>query len=245
MKELRGGSLALETSLPFKLIYEDRDIVVVDKPPGILSVPIPGARVPSLQGLLKENLKGRWGNIFPVHRLDRYTSGVMMFAKNRASRSHLVKQFRKHSPLRLYLAVVRGRPRERSGELRHWLRLTKWGFRQLPAKPKEDGAALAVMRYRLVEAFVSGSLLEVELVTGLKNQIRVQLALSGTPIWGDRHYAPGEKDAEIMDRQALHSWRLGFVHPRQERYVEFEAEPPEDFRRLLRYLRRPESRVAP
>ncbi len=220
-----------------RIVHEDRDLVVVDKPAGLLAVPIKGARVENLRDLLNAHLSRRRHKAIIVHRIDRYTSGLMVFAKHERAHAHLVRQFLAHTPRRIYLALVRGRPEPPQGELRHYLKLTRHGFRQAVVAGQGAGGTLAVTRYRVAEALEAASLLEVELVTGLKNQIRVQLAAAGVPVVGDRHYAPGERNAPGIDHQALHAHRLGFLHPGSERYMEFRADPPEDFVRVLRALR--------
>lgn len=223
-----------------RVVFQDRDILVIDKPPGLLAVPIVGSVAPNAQEMLAEDMGKHRGSVLPVHRIDRYTSGLMVFALSKAARRGLVKQFLDHTPLRLYLAVVRGVPQTKEGELRHFLKKVSWGFRQVVVKSEKQGGTLAITRYRVLELMEGAALVEARLVTGLKNQIRVQFAQGGMPIWGDRHYVLEEKGAVIMDRQALHSFRLGFQHPRTGAYLEFQADPPEDFQSLLRFLRLPQ-----
>jgi 23S rRNA pseudouridine1911/1915/1917 synthase len=227
-----GGRGSLEP----EIIYKDSEILVIDKPAGLLAVPIGGSRAPSAQKLLLEKLSKGGSYLFPVHRIDRYTSGLMVFARTRHAMSHLARQFRSHSPRRIYLAIVRGGPVHDQGELRDWLKLVKRGFRQLVVGEGEGGT-LAITRFKVLERFEGATLLEAQLITGLKNQIRAQFAHHGMALWGDRHYSPSERWTQEMDRQALHSWRLGFVHPKSGKYVEFECPPPEDFKRLLERLR--------
>lgn len=234
-QESRLGRMRLRRP---RVVHEDKDILVIDKPAGLLAVPIPGSRAPNAQEILARSLGKEKGSVLAVHRIDRYTSGLMVFARTRLARAHLVRQFLAHTPLRLYLALVRGWPGAQEGELRHFLKKVSWGFRQLVVPGEGEGGTLAVTRYRVLERFRGAALVEAQLVTGLKNQIRVQLAAAGMPIWGDRHYVPQEKEALGIERQALHASRLGFVHPRSETYVEFSAEPPEDFLKLLDALRR-------
>ncbi len=219
------------------IVFEDKELIVVNKPAGMLAVPIPGSRVKNLRDLLNELLRSRKQKAIIVHRIDRYTSGLMVFAKNQPAHAHLVKQFLSHTPTRIYLALVRGKVAPQEGELRHYLKLTTHGFRQVVVRDEKAGGTLAITRYRVVEEFPNATLLEVQLVTGLKNQIRVQLAAAGHPIIGDRHYVPSEKEEKNIDHQALHAYRLGFVHPRTGKYVEFTAEPPEDFRQLVELLK--------
>ncbi|MEJ5376216.1 MAG: pseudouridine synthase [bacterium] len=220
-----------------RVVFQDRDILVIDKPSGLLAVPIAGSRAPNAQQMLAAEMGKEGGSILAVHRIDRYTSGLMVFARSKAARSHLVKQFLSHTPLRLYLAVVRGIPEIMEGELRNFLKKVSWGFRQVVVKNEQQGGTLAVTHFRVLELLNGAALVEARLVTGLKNQIRVQLAQAGMPIWGDRHYVREEKTALGIDHQALHSFRLGFQHPRSNTYLEFESDPPEDFQRLLRMLR--------
>ncbi len=214
------------------ILYEDQDLIVVNKPAGLLAVPIPRSRVQNMRDMLNDYLLRRKQKAIIVHRIDRYTSGLMVFAKNQRVHAHLVKQFLAHTPHRIYLTLVRGIPETEEGEFRHYLRLTKHGFRQVVVRGEEQGGTLAVTRYRILAHLEEISLLEVQLVTGLKNQIRVQFWAAGYPILGDRHYDPAELQEKAIDRQALHAFRLGFVHPGSGKYVEFQAPIPQDFRRL-------------
>lgn len=171
-EDWRGrGNVTRSRALRPKVVYEDRDILVIDKPAGLLAVPIPGSRAPNAQEILARSLAGERLSVLPVHRIDRYTSGLMVFARSRLARSHMVKKFLAHEPLRLYLAVVRGRVHEQEGELRHFLKKVSWGFRQVVVPGEREGGALAVTRYRVLERFQGAALLEAQLVTGLKNQI--------------------------------------------------------------------------
>lgn len=220
---------------PFRIVHEDSHILVLDKDAGILTVPIPGKRSRNLQELLDRYLTSQKKTALPVHRIDRYTSGLVVFAKTRRGREHLVAQFRARSPERLYLAIVRGVVAEDTGELRHWLELTQDGFRQKLAR---KGGTEAITQYRVLERFHLATALEVRLVTGLKNQIRVQFRAAGHPLVGDRHYAAEEAREILLKRQALHAWRLAFVHPARGKRMEFEAAVPSDLERVMADLRR-------
>lgn len=233
---MKGRSKKSKKQLEPTIIYKDQEIVVIDKPAGLLAVPIAGSRSPNAQRILAERLDKGGHCLFAVHRIDRYTSGVMVFARTRHARFHLVRQFRSRVPKRIYLAIVRGTPAQDQGELRNWLKLVKRGFRQVIVEEGQVGV-LALTRFKVLERLVGAALVEAELVTGLKNQIRAQFAHCGMALWGDRHYCSHERWTPEMNRQALHSWKLGFVHPRTEEYVEFECEPPADFMRLLERLR--------
>jgi 23S rRNA pseudouridine1911/1915/1917 synthase len=221
------------------ILFEDADLIVLDKPAGLLAVPIPGSRARNLKGLVDAYLAPVKQKAEIVHRIDRYTSGVMVFAKNRTARHALVEQFRELTPQRVYWALVRGRVEPAEDEMRHFLKLTSRGFRQVVVSGRHPGGTPALARYRVLEHLSGVTLLEVRLVTGLKNQIRVQLGALGYPLVGDRHYAASEKKERAISRQALHDRSLGFLHPRTQQFVSFEAPPARDFEQLLRTLRRP------
>ena len=171
-----------------------------------------------------------------VHRIDRYTSGLMVFSKNAPTHEALKEQFLKQEVTRQYLAVVRGHPSSPNQELVHHLKLIKDGFRNIVVSPNEEGALPAQLNYRLVEELNEAAFLRIWLKTGLKNQIRVQLNEIGHPLVGDRHYNTQEKNANI-DRQALHAERLVFEHPSHPKQVDVKAEIPRDFQKLLNKLR--------
>lgn len=219
---------------PFRIVHEDADVVVVDKKAGLLTVPIPGSRARNLKDLLDRYLQGRTGRALQVHRIDRYTSGLVVFAKTPRARELLVAQFRERTPERLYLAIVRGAVAQEAGALRHRLELTTHGFRQ---RVVARGGTEAVTHYRVLERLRGVTLLEVRLETGLKNQIRVQLQAAGHPLVGDRHYEATEAQEARLARQALHAWRLGFTHPGTGRSVRYEAPLAADMERLLAALR--------
>lgn len=227
---------------PYRIVHEDVHLLVADKDPGILTVPIPGKHSRNLKELLDQYLTSQKRKALPVHRIDRYTSGLVVFAKNEKAKARLVTQFRARSPERVYLALVRGEGMEAQGTLRHRLELTTDGFRQRVVR---KGGTEAVTHYRVAERFPGVTLLEVRLESGLKNQIRVQFRAAGHPLVGDRHYSPGESREVQLKRQALHAWKLGFVHPGTGKPVRYEAPLAADMERLLTRLgreRRRESR---
>lgn len=219
---------------PFKIVYEDAHIIVADKSAGILTVPIPGMKSKNLKELLDEYLSPKKSRVLTVHRIDRYTSGLVVFAKNEKARDNLIAQFKAHTPERTYLAMARGDLPD-SGTLRHNLMLGKAGFRQFAVK---SGGTPAVTHYSVIERLPGLCILEVRLETGLKNQIRVQFMEAGHPLVGDRHYTPAEGEEKFLDRQALHSWKLSFLHPADKRRISFETPPPLDMAKLLSKLRR-------
>lgn len=217
----------------YRILFEDAQLLVVNKTAGILSVPIAGKISPNVQDQLNAYLAPSKRIAWTVHRIDRYTSGLIVFAKNRKARENMIAQFRAHSPQRFYLALVRGQPRDDEGTLTHKLELTLDGFRQ---RIVTQGGTAAITHYRVVERMPHAALVEVQLETGLKNQIRVQFAAAGMPLVGDRHYHPREIRDKLR-RQALHAWRLSFLHPVSGQELKFEAPVPKDFANALQRLR--------
>ena len=216
------------------ILYEDDSVIAVHKPPGLLAVPAPGSDAPSALSLLSGHLKGRRQHAWIVHRIDRFASGVLIFAKSKADRETLVGQFLAHTPVRRYLAVVRGHLATRAGSLVHYFR--KEGMHQTLSAAWNPKAARAELSYSVERSLRGASLLRVTLGTGLQNQIRVQLAAAGHPVIGDRKYSPEEASETRIARVALHAEYLQFTHPRSGEPVTIQCEPPADFRSLLNSL---------
>jgi 23S rRNA pseudouridine1911/1915/1917 synthase len=231
-------------------LFEDDSLIVINKPAGMLTVPlddtgstpVTAGDGASVLDLLKDRFRSHGGREpFVVHRIDRDTSGVVLFALTSRARGGLVKQFADRTPERVYLALVDGHPHPSMGT---WHDLLVWdedAMRQRAARVGDRDAVDALSDYRVVEAFDSTSLLEVKLTTGRQGQIRVQAQLRGHPLVGDRRYGgrgPASRDPIAFDRQALHAHRLVFAHPVDRRPVEVTAPPPADFTALLDRLRR-------
>lgn len=222
----------------FTVVHEDDHVIVVDKPAGMLAVPIPGSSVTNMLDLVNEYVDNNFETIVDtVHRIDRYTSGLMVFAKTTQAYDHLMEQFKNHEPKRTYLAIVRRIVEQDGGELLHHLKLVKEGFRNIVVDPVVEGATPARLTYIVNERFVDTTLVEVELDTGLKNQIRVQFEAVGHQLVGDQHYAPEEEEENLMHRQALHAWKLAIVHPGSQEQVEYAADLPADMLRLIDHYR--------
>jgi 23S rRNA pseudouridine1911/1915/1917 synthase len=223
------------TELP--VLYEDDAVIALAKPPGLPAVPIPGSAAPSAWSLLSALLRPKRQRAFVVHRIDRFTSGVLLFAKTERDRDALVRQFLAHTPVRRYLAVLRGQLASKEGTLVHWLRRS--GMFQTLRPETDPEAARAELRYSVERSLRGASLVRVELETGLQNQIRVQFAAIGHPVVGDRKYHAAEASERRIDRVALHAVQLGFLHPRTAARVSIECEPPADFQALVRALSGP------
>jgi 23S rRNA pseudouridine1911/1915/1917 synthase len=210
--------------------------VAVDKPAGLAAVPIEGAHSPSAWAILAEEMKRQKQRAFVVHRIDRWTSGVLLFAKTNAARDVLVRQFLKHTPVRQYLAVVRGRLAEREGKLVDHLR--RAGMFQRMSREGDPEAARAELLYALERPLRDASLVRVRLVTGLQNQIRVQFAAAGHPVIGDRKYRAEEAAERRIARVALHAAHLEFAHPVTRESVTVDSPLPADMRSLIEALSR-------
>jgi 23S rRNA pseudouridine1911/1915/1917 synthase len=219
------------------IIFEDEAVLVVNKPPGLLAVPIPKSKADNLESRVKTYLRDLPYAPRAVHRIDRYTSGLMVFAKTEAAYQNLKKQFQELTTDRRYIAIVRGQPKE-EGTLKHHLKRIKKGFRNVVVPPDNPSGTLARMHYLVLERYPKDDIavVEVQLDTGLKNQIRVQLSEIGHPIVGDRHYSPKEKNEKRINRQALHALELTFDHPSSGDPVTVRAPFPKDIKRLLQRL---------
>jgi 23S rRNA pseudouridine1911/1915/1917 synthase len=225
-----------------QILYEDDFLLVVNKPAGLLTVPLEGRReAASAYDHLEDHLRPS-GKRRPlvVHRIDRDTSGLVMFAKTSAARQALQDQFRRREPERVYWAVMYGQPEPAEGT---WRDRLAWDARTLLQKRARAGdpkGVEAISHYRVLETMAGTSLVEVRLETGKQNQIRIQAGLRGHVLVGERRYVDeaGASEAVAFPRQALHAHRLSFRHPGDRRPISVEARPPADFRALLAQLRR-------
>jgi 23S rRNA pseudouridine1911/1915/1917 synthase len=220
------------------VVYEDASLLVVNKPPGLLAVPLPRRGDVSLADLVERHLRSQ-GKRRPhvVHRIDRDTSGLVVFAKDGPTLAHLKQQFLRREPERIYQAVVYGRPSPEQGSWRDRLVWDRDDLVQRKAAPGDPRAKDAVSEYRVRRHLRGASLVDVRLVTGKRNQIRVQAALRGHPLVGETIYVEGRPSRPIaFPRQALHAWRLGFAHPVTGRAVQLEAPLPDDMAGLVEEL---------
>lgn len=219
------------------ILYEDDAMVAIDKPPGLPAVPVPNSDTPSAWSLLSADLRVKRQRAFVVHRIDRFTSGILLFAKTERDRDLLVKQFIAHTPVRQYLAIVRGYLPAKVGTLVHHFR-REGMFQKLTAERDSLGTR-AELHYSVERGLRAASLVRVTLTTGLQNQIRVQFSAIGHPVIGDRKYHPAEASERRIARVALHAAHLEFLHPRLGKSVSINCQPPPDFQALLRALSHP------
>jgi 23S rRNA pseudouridine1911/1915/1917 synthase len=225
-----------------EVLYEDEDIIVVNKPKGMVVHPAvgnyTGTLVNALMGYCGEELSDINGVIRPgiVHRIDKDTSGVLVIAKNNIAHEKLSEKLKDHDIKRVYVALVEGVIREENGKIdapigRH------------PVERKEmcvntKNGRRAVTYFKVLERFSNATYIEVTLETGRTHQIRVHMSYIGYPIIGDKVY--GKKKSKYdVDGQALHAKILGFEHPTKKEYVEFQAVLPEYFEKLLEEFRKP------
>jgi 23S rRNA pseudouridine1911/1915/1917 synthase len=236
----RVTAIGEERDLP--IVYEDDALIVLNKPAGLLAVPLPRrAEALSVFDELEDYLAKQPNRRRPliVHRIDRDTSGLVVFAKSSHAQERLRAQFMRHRAERIYLAVVYGHPRPPAGTWRDHLVWDEGALIQKETHPRDPRAKEAVCHYKVIEVLTGTSLIEVTLVTGRRNQIRLQARLRGHTLVGEQRYIYGPDKLRPISfpRQALHAFRLAFHHPTDNRELRFEAPLPEDLEALVKRLR--------
>lgn len=230
----------LPEDIPLSILYEDEDILVVDKPKGMVVHPAAGHYSGTLVNAVMyhcgNSLSGINGVMRPgiVHRIDRDTTGSLVICKNDMAHRALAEQFKVHSITRKYRAICMGVLKEDEGTIHKPLARDPKDRKRMAVTLKGNGKD-AVTHYRVLERFRNHTYIECELETGRTHQIRVHMASIGHPLLGDEIYGSG-KNAYHLEGQTLHAWKLGFLHPRTLEYVEFDAPLPEYFQKLLQIL---------
>lgn len=224
------------TDAPYPILLEDRHLLVIAKPAGVLTVPPSGpSSKPSVADRMRRWARARDGEAFPVHRLDRETSGALVLARTPAAKAALERAFRERTVEKTYLALAHGRLRPPKGTIRSWIEDRGKTAASLPRPNRR--AKLAITRYRVLESFAQAFLVEARPETGRFNQIRLHLADRGAPIVGERKYAVASRYPLRAKRVLLHAAGLAFPHPSDGRRVEIECPLPEDFEETLSLLR--------
>ena len=235
---------------PFEIIHETDDYIVINKKAGVLSIP---DRYNDDKINIYALLKSYRGEVFSVHRIDKDTSGTMIYAKNESSHKWLSQQFEARKVKKKYLALVEGTPSDDEGEIIANIAssLTHKNKMVVAKKGKE-----AITRYKVIEQFKNHALLEVEIFTGRQHQIRVHLQYFGHPLAVDSKY--GSKNAlfayelksgrynyhkdkdprPLISRHSLHAWKLSIQEPGTQEWVEIESPLPKDLRATLNQLRK-------
>jgi len=237
-------------TIPLEVLYEDSELIVINKPAGLVVHPGPGNSTGTLVNALLghcRDLSGIGGELRPgiVHRLDKGTSGVMVAAKSDRAHRALSAQFHVHSVKRIYQALIFGSPQTDNGKIE--CAIGRHPTERLRQSGKAKHGKPAVTRWRVVERFGRISLMELRLETGRTHQIRVHMTEAGFPLLGDPLYPDGGRVNNLSDprlkkmitslgRQALHARTLGFIHPVTEEYLEFTTAMPDDMQALCDYL---------
>lgn len=223
-----------------RMVWEDEDLIVVEKKQGLLTVPAhPGSQEMTVMSILKSYVRkqNQRNNVYVVHRLDRETSGLLVVAKTPEMQEYMRTYWKQLVTQRTYIAVAEGVFREKEGQIRSWFTEDKRNA-MVYSSPVDDGGDLAVTNYEVLksaeqtEERAAYSLVELHLETGRTNQIRVHLASKGHPVVGDRKYGHGNQTSPI-DRLCLHARVLEFIHPATEKKVHFETPVPKEFMRLF------------
>ena len=235
-------------NIPLDIVYEDKDIIVINKPSGMVVHPAPGNYEGTLVNALLYHcageLSGIGGEIRPgiVHRIDKDTSGLLVVAKNDRAHRALADQLEGHRIVREYHALVTGGFREDSGTVRKWIGRHPVDRKKMAILPEgASGARDAVTHYEVLMRFGEVSYLKLHLETGRTHQIRVHMSSLGHPLLGDEVYGGGKTRFEkahpkLFDGQALHARKLSFVHPTSGERVSFECPLPENFEKSLSIL---------
>jgi 23S rRNA pseudouridine1911/1915/1917 synthase len=235
--------------IPIEILYEDDEIIVINKQPGLVVHPAPGHHSGTLVNALLHHcpkLNGIGGSLRPgiVHRLDKDTSGVLVVAKNDRAHIHLSRQFRSRRITKKYLALVHGKMESDSGSVS--LPIGRHPVDRKKMSTISRKSRVAETTWQISERFELASLIEVDLKTGRTHQIRVHCAAIKHPVMGDKVYGHRKRGKNVtynknliesIPRQMLHAWRIGLTHPVTEEKVFFEAPIPSDMQAVITALR--------
>ncbi len=215
---------------PIPVLYEDDAYVVFDKPAGLLVIPSPKKETRTLVNLVNDQARRKPGEpkLYPCHRLDRDTSGVILFARGKKHQQDMMALFRQRALRKMYVAFVHGKMEKTQGTFNASIR--SWD------KRRYDPASLpqqAITRFQVKAVYPRFSYLDVELVTGRTNQIRIHCAQAGYPLVGERKYAIAKKYPLKFRRVALHAFSLEWLHPHTKKNIIVQSPLPQDMRSLI------------
>jgi 23S rRNA pseudouridine1911/1915/1917 synthase len=230
-------------SIPLDILYEDEQLLILNKQAGLVVHPAPGHPDGTLVNALLAhcpNLPGIGGVQRPgiVHRLDKDTTGAIAIAKTDIAYQHLQAQLQAKTAQREYLGVVYGAPKTTSGTINLPIGRHRQDRKKMAVVPVEEGGRIAITHWQVQERISNYTLIHFQLETGRTHQIRVHSANMGHPIVGDPLYASGRSIGVNLPGQALHAWRLKLQHPISENWIEVTAPPPQSFTTLLDVLHR-------
>lgn len=228
-------------NIPLDILYEDNDLLIVNKPKGMVVHPSAGHDKGTLVNAImfhcKDSLSGINGQIRPgiVHRIDMDTTGSLIVCKNDESHIKIAEQIKEHSVNRIYVGIVVGNVKDDEGTIegaigRHPIDRKKMAINEKNGKP-------AITHYKVLERFGNYTYMEFKLETGRTHQIRVHMASIGHPLLGDNLYSSGKCSIQKLQGQTLHAKTIGFIHPGTNEYMEFSAPLPEYFVKLLTKLK--------
>ena len=231
-------------NIPLNIVYEDSDLLVVNKPQGMVVHPAPGHYSGTLVNALLyhiNDLSGINGTLRSgiVHRIDKNTSGLLLVAKNDMAHLSLSEQIKEHSLDRFYEAVVHGTPNTNSGDIKYSIGRSKADRKMMAAYPEtcnDQGVRNAFTHYEVLTTYSSFSHLRLKLKTGRTHQIRVHMKAIGHPVVGDDVYASSKLESFGLEGQCLHAKAIGFVHPRTGEHLYFESELPDYFVKVIKKL---------
>ena len=228
-------------NIPLDILYEDDDVLIVNKPKGMVVHPSAGHYSRTLVNAImyhcKDTLSGINGEIRPgiVHRIDMDTTGSLIVCKNDEAHVNIAQQIKEHSVNRIYVGIVCGNVKEDSGTVegaigRHPIERKKMAINEKNGKP-------AITHYKVLERFKNYTYMQFKLETGRTHQIRVHMASIGHPLLGDILYSSGRSPFKHLQGQCLHAKTIGFIHPKTGEYMEYSAPLPEYFEKLLCLLK--------
>ena len=229
--------------IPLDIVYEDNDLLIVNKPKDMVVHPAPGNTSGTLVNALlyhcKGSLSGINGVLRPgiVHRIDKDTSGLLIVAKNDNSHRLLAEQIKNHSFTREYQAIIIGRLKNQKGTIETHIGRHKTNRKKMAVVPPISGKQ-AITHYEALEELSGYSHIKLNLETGRTHQIRVHMAYLGHPVLGDEIYGSAKQNPfKFLKGQCLHAKKIGFIHPSTREYMEFDSELPEYFSKVLSILK--------